>query len=273
MLLNQYFLRRFPALNEDKESGGHERIHGTKINGWFNRELLAPYFSSNFSNGNPSLGGYSHAVLLYPGAFARRPLCQRLTALVPPAASTASRTALASSSPPFFAENEQASQTVTRKKGGKDDRFPRSITFLYGTHDWMDFRHAVAFREKVERDTDREARERGGNGRGRKVSGEKSETENEIERRNRKIYIGLVEGAGHNFTMENPLGFVDAIESSIVHDGKLHQMKGDSVAGKREEREKNDGVGTEIQGAAPFDRSSTRSSFPPRYGHEYVLSR
>jgi hypothetical protein len=81
---------------------------------WTNKPLLKNYFFYNWGCGEPSGGGYAHATLLKPGAWARSPLLSRL---------------------PLLEE--------------KVDR----ITFIYGTRDWMNMDDVVTLRAKANNTT------------------------------------------------------------------------------------------------------------------------
>mmetsp|Transcript_15358 Transcript_15358/g.18630 ORF Transcript_15358/g.18630 Transcript_15358/m.18630 type:complete len:405 (+) Transcript_15358:82-1296(+) len=74
---------------------------------WTNKELLKEYMYRNWTTGNISAGGYAHATLLEPGAYARKPLHSRL-------------------------------HDVATSVG--------QISFIYGTEDWMNVNHAINVR-------------------------------------------------------------------------------------------------------------------------------
>ena len=193
-LLRRYFMHRF-------------RDNGI----WFNGALLHPYFRANLINGNPSLGGYSHAVLLYPGAYAKRPLEQRLPSLL------AAPIKMRESGEERGAMGVQDGTTQEEERGRvqRGGRFPFSLTFLYGTHDWMDFRHAIRFRQRLDDPT--------------------------------CVSIGLVAESGHNLQMENPLGFVDALAACLEgkSDGKNNRRRRRRTRRRSEERATSGGGGGE----------------------------
>ena len=80
---------------------------------WYNRDLVADQFYYNVINGNVSGGGYSHATLLKPGAYARSPLIHRFTSVF--------------------------------------KKIP-SVSFIYGESDWMDIGPAEEYRDNVEKE-------------------------------------------------------------------------------------------------------------------------
>ena len=88
---------------------------------WTPHALLQNYWYTNWVRTHPSAGAYAHSTLLYPGAYARKPLWSRIPKLRLP--STGSGSSL--------------------KAGPK-------VSFVYGTRDWMDFRVAVAVQRQIE---------------------------------------------------------------------------------------------------------------------------
>merc|ERR1712107_770091 len=107
---------------------------------WIDRQALFHYFYNNFCHSNLSWGGYAHSMLMLPGAYGRSPLCDRIPLL--PSACT--------------------------------------VSFIYGTTDWMNYEHAEAVRES-------------------KPAAAPS------------IEVARVAGTGHNVPVDNPLGFVEAV--------------------------------------------------------------
>jgi len=77
---------------------------------WINKNLLKDYMYHNWTAGNISGGGYAHATLLEPGAYARQPLASRL--------------------------HDVALRV-------------RAVSFIYGAEDWMSVNHAEQVRDSL----------------------------------------------------------------------------------------------------------------------------
>eukprot|EP00501_MAST-03F_sp_TOSAG23-6_P000309 GSMAST32.ASY1.ANO1.316.1 assembled CDS len=125
-----------------------------KQSSWTPHKLLQNYWLYNWCNGEPSVGGSCHSTLLLPGAYAFRPLIDRIPKLKLP-----------------FANN--------------------TISFVYGTRDWMDINSALQLRHQCS--TVRES----------KKLAQKKTIKN--------IMIARVEDSGHNLMIDNPPGFADAV--------------------------------------------------------------
>lgn len=81
---------------------------------WVPKDLLTDYFYKNWTHGEISTGGYAHATLLGPAAYARQPLWDRIPSL-----------------------------DLTKK-----------ISFIYGESDWMNPENAVKLQQKIKSSPD-----------------------------------------------------------------------------------------------------------------------
>ena len=114
--IRRYCQRRFKELSWTTGATGATGATGTTgTAGEDAKSLLADYYYANWCHGKISAGGYAHSTLLLPGAFARKPLCDRLPALY--------------------------------------DALP--VSFIYGTRDWMDWEAALDVATAVESDIGR----------------------------------------------------------------------------------------------------------------------
>jgi len=126
---------------------------------WVDKPALKAYLHSSWFGGpGGTVGEQAHSIFLHPGAFARRPLHRRLAVLDP----------------------------------------GLRVTFIYGHHDWMDWRHAAAVDERCRADN--------------ASSGAAVRPATEI---------AVLDSAGHQLMVDNAPGFAELVALSAT-EGAVH---------------------------------------------------
>eukprot|EP00939_MAST-03C_sp_MAST-3C-sp1_P002601 g2601.t1 len=150
-------------------------------------------------SGPRSVGDYCHSALLKPGAWAKNPLCHRIPSL--------------------------------RMKG--------SVTFLYGTRDWMGSEHAVALKKSMRRgeavdaegirldlDGDAAATDEESASKRAAENDDTSEAAGVRTMCSDRIRVRIVPRAGHNLQIDNPIGFVETMMSEIEEEEERKEKGG-----------------------------------------------
>lgn len=131
---------------------------------WLDKPAIADYLHGVWTHGEPSAGAYHHNTILLPGAYARRPLQERILQLKVPA-----------------------------------------VAAIYGTSDWMNPNHFARIMQRYQEEL---------------VAREQIEEceEDEDEQLLADLQLMLVDSAGHNLQIDNPLGFTAAMQAYLVRE-------------------------------------------------------
>ena len=173
--IDKYVQRRFP----DTE--------------WMDKPAVADYLNGVWTHGEPSAGAYHHTTILLPGAYARRPLKDRISRLRVPA-----------------------------------------VAAFYGTSDWMNPKHfarvvqahaqeVAAQRQQREEQLVSASSSSSAAGAGAAAAGgggdaaaEEEEEDDEDAVLLRDLQLMLIDEAGHNLQLDNPLAFTAAMQAYLV---------------------------------------------------------
>lgn len=158
---------------------------------WLEKPSVANYLTGVWTYSEPSAGAYHHTTILLPGAYARRPLRDRITRLK-----------------------------------------VKSVGAIYGTNDWMDPQRFIPIMEEHHRrnssqnfesqptQSRQQTPEHSARGAGATICGADvvKGAQNAIgeDFEVEDLQFMLVDKAGHNVQVDNPLAFVAAMQAFVL---------------------------------------------------------
>eukprot|EP00750_Incisomonas_marina_P021464 INCI4434.1.p1 GENE.INCI4434.1~~INCI4434.1.p1 ORF type:complete len:455 (+),score=84.45 INCI4434.1:168-1532(+) len=150
---------------------------------WLDKPATADYLNGVWTHGEPSAGAYHHTTILLPGAYARRPLEDRIAQLKVPA-----------------------------------------VAAMYGTSDWMNPNHFARVHQRhsdmLQAKSQKAAAGDASDSNGAAPTEEAEQNEDDVLLRD--LQLMLIDEAGHNLQLDNPLAFTAAMQAYLLREENCH---------------------------------------------------